>query len=245
MQGLGAIRQTRRLHKGSLLSALAALIAAPAAAAPGNDYEVKPFGLISTDAQLSIRYLLDDNERGSVSSGETFETRTTWEEELFLTAKSYVYHPGFLNMEVGGGPLLVQQEFAANPGSARNNDTLVNFLGRLNFLELKNYPVSLYYRRSHPSVVTSLSGRFLTRNNEYGISGHYSGLESRANLKVAVGHWDSEGSGFGNVVDEDVDRAAINLATSYRDSDQLTVDYNQFTQTSLSGSTDLPIQESQ
>lgn len=244
MQGLGATRQTRWLQEGSLLSALAALIVTPALAAPGNDYEVKPFGLISTDAQLSVRYLLDDNERGSVSSGDTFETRTTWEEELFLTSRSYVYHPGFLNMEIGGGPLLVQQEFAANPGSARNDETLVNFLGRLNFLELKNYPVSLYYRRSHPSVVTSLSGRFLTRNNEYGISGQYSGLDRRANLKVALGHWDSEGSGFGNVVDEDVDRAVVNLVTSYRDSDQLTIDYNQFTQTSLSGSTGLPIQES-
>jgi hypothetical protein len=72
---------------------------------------IKPFGLLDFDARLDLRYNLDDRSRSFESDAGSFETRTTWEEELSLSARAFIYHPGFLNMEFTGGPLLVQQEW--------------------------------------------------------------------------------------------------------------------------------------
>ncbi len=209
-----------------------------------DDVEVKPFGLLDTDASFSVRYLLDENDRSSGPSTASFEDRSTWEQELLLMSRSYIYHPGFLNMDIGGGPLLVQQRFDTDVGALNNNETLLNFLARLNFLNLKEYPFSVYYERSHPSITTSLAGRFLTQNDEYGFSGRSSAFGKSTNLNLDLSHWKSTGSGFGTIVDEDVDRGSFRWLTSYRDGDKISFEHTRFTQDSLSGSTGLPIQES-
>jgi len=213
-------------------------------AASHLDAEVKPFGLLDTDASFTVRYLLDDNDRSSGSSEDTFEYRTTWDQELVLMSRSYVYHPGFLNMEIGGGPLLVQQQIDTHAGSQSTNETLLNVLARLNFLELKEYPFSLYFRRSHPSITTSLSGRFLTQNDEYGFNGRSSAFGNSTNLTLDLSHWNSNGSGFGTVVDENIDRGSFGWQTSYWGGDTISLDHTRFKQISTSGSTGLPIQES-
>jgi hypothetical protein len=213
------------------------------AASYGN-VEVKPFGLLGTDASVSIRYLLDENDRQSETSPASFENRSTWEEEFFLISRSYVYHPAFLNMELGGGPLLVQQRFDSNSGSNSNSESLLNLLARLNFLELKSYPFSLYFQRSHPAVTTSLSGRFLTRNEVYGLSGRKTFVGRSANLTYEVSRRAQEGSGPDTVLDDEEDRSRFGFRRSYRVNDQIAVEYNRLDRNSASGSLGLPLQES-
>jgi hypothetical protein len=209
-----------------------------------RDVDVKPFGYLGTRGSLSIRYYLEENGRTSESSVRTFENRSTWEQDLFLVSRSYVYHPGFLNMELGGGPLLIQQQFDSDAGSNSNNEALLNLLARFNFLDLKTYPFSLYFRRSHPSVTTSLSGRFLTRNEEYGLSGRKSLILGNDSFSYEFRHRDTEGSGLDVVVDEDEDRRRFKYAKNYRRNDRIAFEYNEFDRTSSSGSLGLPIQES-
>ena len=237
-------RQTRWLPLPSVLLVCASLAPGPVLSESHNGVEVKPFGTLDTDARFSVRYLLDDRERFTNSDPTGFEDRSTLEQELVFSSEHYVYHPGFLNMEFAGGPLLVQQRFDSTPGGFRDDDTLLNFLARFNFLDLKSYPFSLYYEQSHPSVTTSLSGRFLTKTNEYGFSGSSSGLVPATLLSVATSHRDMEGSDLGTVVDESVDRAVFGWQTSYRDDDRISIEYNRFEQDSRSGSSGLPIRES-
>jgi hypothetical protein len=240
-----ANRQWKSTKLTLLVVSTAALTSIPNAllAASYGVAEVKPFGVLDVGASLSIRYLLDENDRIS-ESATTVENRTTWEQELFLDTRSYVYHPGFLNMELGGGPLLVQQSVSTESESASNNEALFNFVARANFLDLKSYPFSVYYRRTHPSITTSLAGRFLTRSDEYGFQGSHSGLFEGSGLKVDLKHRDNEGSGFGTIVDESFDRAFFGWQTGYRRNDQITIEHDRVTTDSLSGSTGLPIQES-
>ncbi len=237
-------RQSKRRSQLSVLLIFSVLAPAPAPCESHYGVEVKPFGTLDTDARFSVRYLLDDRERFTDSSPTGFEDRSTLEQELVFSSENYVYHPGFLNMEFAGGPLLVQQRFDSFTGGFRENDTLLNFLARFNFLDLKSYPFSLYYEQSHPSITTSLSGRFLTKNNEYGFSGSSSGLLPSTQLSVAASRRDAEGSGLGTVLDESVDRAVFGWVTSYRDEDQISIEYNRFDQDSRSGSSGLPIVES-
>lgn len=234
---------TRRLLFQAVALVSVALVPGSLLGASGNGVEVKPFGLLDVDASFAARYLLDEQDRGSTSGGSNFEKRSTWEEEFLLVTRSYVYHPGFLNIDFNIGPKLVQQEFDSTAGYNDNDETFLNFLTRLNFLDLKNYPFSIYYRRDNPSVTTGLSGRFLAENNEYGFDARISG-EGKSSVKLNLVHRDTEGSGFGTIVDEELDRGSVRLDKSYRDGDSIAFEHSQEIRESSSGSPGLPIQHS-
>jgi hypothetical protein len=240
---MAAMRSTGGLWRTAWCrsSVLLALLATTASAEYHEVDDIKAFGLLDVKGHFSAGYLLDDRDR-STGGGTEFETRATWQEDLFVLTESFIYHPGFLNMEFGGGPLLVQQQYESNFGDVSESDTLLNFVARLNFLEIKNYPLSVYYERSHPSVTTSLAGRFLTRNDVYGLNQHISGLfGGSTTTSVALSRQESNGEGFGSVVDNIVERAQFGVETSYREKDVLAFRVDRLDQDSASGSAGLPI----
>jgi hypothetical protein len=207
--------------------------------------DIKPFGLLDVSGHVRVGYLFDDRERGA-SLEKSFEQQSSWEEEIFVLTRSFIYHPGFLNMDFGGGPVFVQQQFDTNVDSATNDDVLFNFLGRLNLLELKTYPVSVYYERTHPSVTTNRSGRFLVQNDVYGVSGHISGLlRDRTSARYAITRRDAAGSGLGSVVDTAADTKTFALQSRYRNSDSIEFRFDKLDQVSASGSAGLPIVRSE
>ncbi len=207
--------------------------------------DIKPFGLLDVTGHVRVGYLFDDRERGA-SLEKSFEQQSSWEQELFVLTKSFVYHPGFLNMDLGGGPVFVQQQFDTNVDEASNNDVLFNFLGRLNILDLKNYPVSVYYERTHPSVTTSRSGRFLVQNDAYGVRGHVTQLlRDRTTLRYAITRQEADGSGLGSVVDTSAETKSFALDSTYRNSDNITFQFDKLEQESASGSAGLPIVRSE
>jgi hypothetical protein len=239
------IRNSFRL----LLSAVIAVtllcvpIQSSAAASDSPDgIEIKPFALYDTDSELTIRYLRDDRSIGDPDGEATFEDRLTWEQELWFRTRSYVYHPGFLNIDFDLGPKLVQQQYAANAGSNDDNQEFLQFSTRLNFLNLKRYPFSLYYTRLNPSVNAGLSGRFLAETNHYGLDARLFDVRS-TNFRFALWHRDSLGEGFGRVVDSVDDGGSITLNSSYWDGDTIEVEYSNSDRTSSNGSPGLPIQE--
>lgn len=235
-------RQRERKNRLSLVSAIVLMLASTSSFGDYNNFpDIKPFGLLDVSGHFRTGYLFDERDLGSTSSS-SFESRSTWEQEFFLLTKSFVYHPGFLNMDFGGGPIFVQQQFSSGLDEVSNNDSLFNFLARLNFLELKTYPFSLYFERSHPSVTTSLAGRFLTQNDAYGISGRvFDMLGGSTSLRFEASSRLVQGSSLGTVVDEGTDSASILVETSYRDTDKLELKYDRLDTTSGSGSPGLPI----
>lgn len=207
--------------------------------------DIKTFGLLDVTGHVRVGYLFDDRERGS-NAEKSFEQQASWEEEIFVLTKSFIYHPGFLNMDLGGGPVLVQQQFDTNVDDASNNDVLFNFVGRLNLLELKSYPASVFYERTHPSVTTSRSGRFLVQNDSYGLRGHIAGLlRDRTTARYAITRRESDGSGFGSVVDTSAETKTFALESRYRKSDSIVFQFDKLDQESASGSTGLPIVRSE
>ena len=107
-----------------------------AAASRYDVIQTRPFGLLSMGGRIKIGYFFDEriNESASVSSKDS---TVLWEEELFLRTKSFVYHPGFLNIELGGGPVFVQEQIESGSEDGSSTDTLFNIYSRLNFLEIK------------------------------------------------------------------------------------------------------------
>ncbi len=240
--------KVRRSGRWARAVAKLALIFASPAVCVAEYHEVddiRPFGLLDVSGRVRVGYLFDDRERGA-STEKSFEQQSSWEEEVYVLTKSFIYHPGFLNMDFGGGPVFVQQQFETNVDSATNNDVLFNFLGRLNVLELKNYPVSVYYERTHPSVTTSRSGRFLVQNDVYGVRGHVSGLlRDRTSARYAITRREAAGSGLGSVVDTTVETKSFGLDSRYRKADNIEFRFDKLDQESASGSAGLPIVRSE
>jgi hypothetical protein len=199
--------------------------------------------LFDVNAVFAARYLLDEQGRDSDTGSASFEDRVTWEEELFISTRSYVYHPGFLNIDFGFGPKLVQQQFDSNAGSNRGNETFLNLNARLNVLQLKSYTFSLYYLKDNPSVTTGLAGRYILEREEYGLNAM---LYQRAKTSVQLDttRTESAGEGFGTVLDENLDSAQLKASTVYGEKN--TIDFRQSLERreSASGSIGLPIQAS-
>lgn len=215
-------------------------------AASGRLYNtggVQPFKLTDIDGSFSVRFMLDDRDDSGPSSGSS-QDRVTWEQELFVGTDSYVYHPGFLNMRIGGGPLLVQQTIGNDVASNSNDEILFNFVAALNFLSIKPYPFTLQYSRTHPAVSTSLAGRFLTRNTQYGVNGSLSELILPFRVTYGLQSRQTKGSGLGTIVDTDVDDITFGAFKSYGRQNDVRVVFNSLEQFSSSGSPSLPTQTS-
>jgi hypothetical protein len=214
---------------------------APAAAEYHEIDEIRPFSLTDVDGYVRVGYLFDERDRGSVDT-DTAQSQVSWEEEIFLRTRSFVYHPGFLNMVIGGGPVFVQQQFDDSLGAASNRETLLNFESRLNFLDIKNYPFSLYFEQRHPSVTRGLAGRFIVQRRIYGFRGALNQIVTDpTSVTVELKRTTAEGSGFGFSVDDDTEQATFTAQTSYRGGDRILFTYDRLDLESASGSPGLPI----
>ena len=220
------------------------VLPAPARAQSYEIDTVKPFGLLDVDGHVRVGHYFDERDQSSVSSGSA-ESQTSWEQEIYLRTRSFIYHPGFLNMVIGGGPVFVQQDFESVDEDRGIRDTLFNFESRLNFLDIKNYPFSLYFEQSHPSVTRGLAGRFIVQNRRHGFNAAIRELFSKSTgVNVSLLSSTAKGSGFGYSVDDETEQASFAMQTSYGKGGRISFNYDRTDLDSASGSPGLPIHES-
>lgn len=239
--------ERKRVYKPYLVVVLLtifALMSQTASAQYNNVTDIKFFGLLDFSSRFIARYQFEDQEIGSAASPDSFQTRINREEEFLFSTKSFIYHPGFLSIDFGGGPLLVQQDFDSEQGGNASKETLWNLNARLSFLQLKSYPFSIYYAKSHPTIYTSLAGRYLAEQTKYGYQGNIFELWNSTTIQLQLDHQDSQGSGFGSIVDEDINVGSIFIRTNYSDSDKIELSYSNSERNSRSGSPGLPINRS-
>ena len=74
----------------ALLSVPTILYAARNGNGNGNGYEIKLFKLLDVGGEVALRYLVDEQERGTASGSMSFTERSTWEQEISVMTKSYV-----------------------------------------------------------------------------------------------------------------------------------------------------------
>jgi len=213
------------------------------ALADSHDAKIKAIQLTDVRGTLSLRYLLNDREQLSEGEVSSFEDQDNLELDFFLLASGYGYHPDFLEMQVGAGPVVVTQNFSASAGDNSTDEVLFNFLGDFRFLKNKPYPVRFNFSRSHPSVSTSLAGSFLVERDEVGLNVMLRDPVSPIQLTLDAFHTSSDGSGHGAVLDEDLDEVSLSAFKSYRKADRIRFTYRWNRRDSLSGSSGLPISQ--
>lgn len=129
--------------------------------------EIAPFRLTSVDGYVGMNYLSDTEEQG-VGGGTSQSAIASLQEEIFINTHSYVYHPNFLKIDLGGGPLFVQDRVEVDGMVNHENTDLYNLTTRWTFLEQKSTPVALYYEHLNPTVSTSLTQSFIQTNTKKG-----------------------------------------------------------------------------
>jgi len=157
--------------------------------------EIALIKFTDVEGHVELRYREDEQTTGQGGSSST-ETRTTAEEEIFLLTHGYIYHPKFLNMDFGFGPLFTQSDLESSAGSASNNSSEYNLLARLRFLEEKPYPLTLFYERDHPSVSLTLTDRFQQKAEKYGFNFQLKQPLLPFKLSIGASQHKTEGEGF-------------------------------------------------
>jgi hypothetical protein len=175
--------------------------------------EVAPFRLTGIDGHVEVRYRQDKEVNGSSGSSST-DKRTSTEEELFLMTHSYIYHPNFLKMDLGAGPLFSQYKLDSSAGNVSDSTAEYNLKARLRFLDEKPYPFQLYYERDHPTVALTVTDRFQQQSEQYGFNFQLKEPVIPFNLSLSGSHHQTEGQGFDLRIKDEIDLTTLRAQTS-------------------------------
>ena len=206
-------------------------------AVPAHAQERAPFRLTGIEGYVALRGLHDGLE--TLPGAAPRQTQDNFREELFLMTHSYVYHPNFLKLDVGGGPVLQQGRASSGAGELSSSDTLYNLTARASFLEEKPYRGSLFYEHLNPTLSVA-PGAVLTQENErYGAE-----LSTTVPLSVNVdaSRTRNQGSSVDRVLDDRIDQAGVRLGQTLGRNGYAELRHRASDQESMSGSPALPLQ---
>lgn len=204
--------------------------------------EVALFQLTGVDGYASMRYLDDQSvtrQGDQDGASRSALKQADWRTEIFMMTQSYVYHPNFLTLDIGGGPVLQLGELAMDQGTTRSRGALYNLVGRASFLRGKPVNGSLFYEHLNP-VLSISPGQILNQENtRYGFD--LSAAAVPAPLRVEFTRSESNGRGDDRVMNDRFDQLNLKLARTFDNLGAIHVQYQASRQESQSGSANLPI----
>jgi len=202
---------------------------------------IKAFEVIDVESELVLRYMNDQQTFYQSDTKTQQDTRPTFQEEYIIDTNSYVFHPNLLSMELGGSLLFDQSSFETLDDKNSNNEALLGYNARLDFLNQKAYPVSLYYDKRNPSVSVGLGGRFLQENIRYGAELALLQPVTPVQITLSAYRQSVKGEGFDQVTDDDLEHADARLYRAYGKGNYAQLSYQIDNRDSRSGNPDLPI----
>lgn len=222
--------------------ALALLLGGIAGGVSGD--EIAMFRLTGVDGYAAMRYVDDRSEAGQGDGTATVgrQRQSEWRNEVFLMSHSYVYHPKFLTLDVGGGPILQLGELADAQGSTRSRGRLYNLVGRATVLRGKPVSGALFYEHLNP-VLSISPGQILNQENiRYGFEMSATAAAVPTPLRLDFTRAEASGRGAESLLNERLDHLNLRLTRSYGSLGATQVQYQASRQESRSGSSNLPIQ---
>lgn len=218
-------------------------------ASDGGAQEIAPFRVTGVDGHVSVRYLRDANVTETPAAGTTGAARSRealgdLRTEIFVMTHSYVYHPNFLLLDFGAGPILQRGSVNTELGETRSGGTLYNLSGRATFLRDKPYRGSLFYEHLNPTLSVAPGQVINQEATRYGFD--VSLLDAFTPIPVALDATRSrfKGRGADRIIDDQADRLNLRASRSFGALGMTQVHYYAAKQDSQSGSPNLPIQAS-
>lgn len=203
------------------------------------------FRVTGVDGYVTLRHLNDEStttQAGPTGSTQSTLAQSEWRSEVFLNSHSYIYHPNFMTLDIGGGPVLQDADLTSDAGSTRSHATLYNLVGRARFLPGKAINGALFYEHLNP-VLSLTPGEVLNQENTR------SGAELSTTsalmpipLRVELTRSQATGRNAERVLDDRLDQWNLRLTRSFGTQGATQLLYQASEQQSLSGSANLPIQ---
>ena len=210
--------------------------------------EFAPFAFTGYEGYVSARHVSDEyttRQAGPSAAPASRQRQSDERIEAFLMTHSYIYHPKFIALDVGGGPIFQSGQADNSAAATQSRRTLFNFSARATVLADKPYNGSLYYERLNPTLLLSPGEVFNQATDEYGLTFALLAPFTVVPLAIDASRSHTTGSSATRVIDDRVERRALraNLALWGVGGAQLGYHDNQHD--SSSGSPNLAIQNSQ
>lgn len=227
------------------IAALASLLAVLGGQACRAE-DVTPFRLTGIEGHVVVDYLHDSTAtaQGGLAPGTTTQTQSNLREDVFVMSHSYVYHPNFLTLDIGGGPVRQDSGIEVNGVTTDAGETLYNFTGRASLLRGKPLHGALFYDHLNPTVSVAPGEILPQESTRYGADLGLSGARTPAPLDVSFARTQTRGRGTGRLLDDDLAQFNFNVSRSFGALGATSMHYQTSDQTSASGSLNLPIQSS-
>lgn len=207
-------------------------------ATDGRAQEIAPFRLTGVEGYASARFLRDEittQQSGARSRQELSDMR----EEVFVMTHSYVYHPSFLTLDLGAGPIFQRGRFSTDSGDTSSSSTLYNLSARASFLREKPYRGSLFYEHLNPTLSVSPDLVMTQENTRYGFDA--STLVPMP-VNVDASRFRTQGRSAERIADEQIDQFNLRASQAIGRLGSTQLRYQSTQQDSLSGSPNLPVQ---
>ena len=204
--------------------------------------EIAPFRLTGIEGYLVTRYLRDDSSSsGQVGGAATRQSISTQGEELFVMTHSYVYHPGLLSLDLGGGPLIDKINNTGDGVAMRQGRQVYNLSGRATILRDKPYNGALFYELRNQTQQLGPAQIMLTENARSGLEFALLKPVTPVPLHLDVSRNTTQGSSADQVTDERTDDVRLRMDADIGASGTTAFQYQSTHQTSRNGSPGLPI----
>jgi hypothetical protein len=212
-------------------------------AAIGCAQEIAPFRLLGVDGYVSSRYARDQYVTEQPGGARSQQGQSDLRHEVFLTTHSYVYHPNFLLLDIGGGPILQQASFDTDTGRTESRGTLYNFAARATLLRDKPYRGSVFYEHLNPTLNIG-PGQVINQQSErYGFDASLLSPVTPIPLFLEASRSHFQGQGADRIIDDQLDQFSLRGSYTFDALGSTQVRYQSTRQESFNGSLSLPIQQ--
>lgn len=239
-RAVAAISPVTRCASGTGRTVLPWLLAGCATASCAQ--EIALFNLTDIEGHVATAFLgTRDTTRQGERSGQS---ASDWRTDLFINTHGYVYHPNFLTLDIGGGPVLQAGSLETDTGATQSRGALYNLVGRANFLRGKPVNGALFYEHLNP-VLTIAPGEILQQETaRYGFELAASAAAVPAPLRLEVSRTEANGRSDERVMRDRTDLFNLRATRPIGPLGATQVQIQASRQASTSGSTSLPIQSS-
>lgn len=210
----------------------------------GNCEEFRFFKLTGIRGEMNLDYTFKRTEQEDADGVVSNEKRPAWQQELNLDTYSYFFHPNLLQMELGAGVRFKQDELETGYSTTQSKDRVYNFHGRWDLLKYKPYPISVHYSLSHPETSSGFADSMTVETESYGMSLYLRPPVVSTQMRMNAEHTQHQGESSSSIVDDQTDSFLYSVRFDIGDSGSGDLALSTSSNTSASGSKDLPIQES-
>ncbi len=203
--------------------------------------EFAPFRLTDIDGRVRLRFVEDDLTT-TLAGARSWQEQSDLRAELYVSTRSFVYHPNFLLLDVGFGPILQQARFHSDFADTSDRSALYDLTARATFLRDKPYNGALFYEHLNPHVSVGPAQVLLQENQRYGVEFALLDPATPLPLRFDASRQHTSGSGTGLTMDDRIDQAGLVADVPLGAAGSSQLRYRLQNVDSRSGSEALPIQ---